>query len=260
MAFETILTEQKGAVAVVTLNRPKSLNALNKLLITELITAYDALVAGGQTRAVVLTGSGEKAFAAGADISEMKGQTAAEMALFSGLGHRLGLRIETAGFPTIAAVNGFALGGGCELALACDFIYAAEEAKFGQPEVNLGLIPGFGGCTRLVRRVGIGWARELVESADVINAQDALRIGLANRVFPRATLVEEALKTATRIADKGPVAVRLAREVMLATQDMDLARANTLEAGHFGLSGSTADAQEGMAAFLEKRPPRFSGR
>lgn len=259
MAYETILVEQKGAVAVLTLNRPKALNALSRQLITELHSAYDALIAGGQTRAVVLTGEG-KAFAAGADISEMRGMTPLQARGFSELGHGMGLRIETAPFPTVAAVNGFALGGGCELALSADFIYAAEEAKLGQPEVNLGLIPGFGGCTRLVRRVGVAWARELVLAADPINAAEALRIGLVNKVFPRAQLMEEALKTAQKMADKGPMAVTLARQVFLHTADLDLARANALEQQVFGLAASTSDAQEGMGAFLEKRPAKFTGK
>ncbi|MEW5850821.1 MAG: enoyl-CoA hydratase-related protein [Myxococcota bacterium] len=260
MAYETILVEQRGPVAVLTLNRPKSLNALNRQLITELTRAYDELIAAGATRAVVLTGSGEKAFAAGADISEMKGMSALDAKAFSTLGHTLGARIETAPFPTIAAVNGFALGGGCELALCCDFIYAAEEAKLGQPEVNLGLIPGFGGCTRLVRRVGPAWARELVLAADPIPASEALRIGLVNKTFPRASLLDEANKTATKIAEKGPVAVTLARQVILNTEDLDLARANALEQQAFGLAASSTDSQEGMTAFLEKRPAKFTGK
>ncbi|MBI5495152.1 MAG: enoyl-CoA hydratase/isomerase family protein [Deltaproteobacteria bacterium] len=260
MAYDTILVEQKGAVALITLNRPKALNALNRQLITELLSVYDALIAGGTTRSAVLTGAGDKAFAAGADITEMNGQGPADMAAFSALGHRMGARIETAPFPTIAAVNGFALGGGCELALSADFIHAAEEAKFGQPEVNLGLIPGFGGCTRLVRRVGVAWARELVETGDPISAAEALRIGLCNRVVPRAQLLEGALKTAQRIADRGPCAVRAARDVLLQTQDLDLVRANAFEMTAFGLVSASADSQEGMTAFVEKRPAKFQGK
>ena len=260
MAFETIIHEQRGAVAVLSLNRPKALNALNRQLIGELTQAYDQLIASGNTRAVVLTGSGEKAFAAGADISELRGLSAMEARTFSIHGHTLGHRIETAPFPTIAAVNGFALGGGCELALCADFIYAAEEARFGQPEVNLGLIPGFGGCTRLVRRVGIAWARELVLSGDHIMAPEALRIGLCNRVFPKAQLLDEAVKTATKMAEKGPMAIQLARNVLRTTADLDLVAANAAEQHAFGLAASTADAQEGMGAFLEKRAAKFAGK
>jgi enoyl-CoA hydratase len=260
MDYELLLVEQRGAIAVLSLNRPKALNALNRQLIRELDAAVKELVDAGGTRALVLTGSGEKAFCAGADIGEMSGLKPLEAAGFSEAGHLLGQRIEMAPFPTIAAVNGLALGGGCELALACDFIYAAQEAKLGQPEVNLGLIPGFGGCTRLVRRVGVAWARELVLTGDLIPAPEALRVGLVNRVFPRADLLENAVQTAQRIAERGPVAVSLARRLLLNTQDMDLARANAAEQNAFGVVVSSEDAQEGMVAFQAKRPPQFKGR
>jgi enoyl-CoA hydratase len=259
MPFETVVLEQRGPVAVLTLNRPKSLNALNRQLISELTAAYDQLRADGVTRAAVLTGAGEKAFAAGADIAEMRGMGAMAARSFSVHGHMLGSRIESAAFPTLAAVNGFALGGGCELALCCDFIYAAEEARLGQPEVNLGLIPGFGGCTRLVRRVGVAWARELVLTGEPITATEALRIGLVNRVFPRATLLDEAIKVAQKMADKGPQAVALARQVMLHTAHLDLFAANLAEQHAFGLAASTQDSQEGMGAFVEKRKAVFTG-
>jgi enoyl-CoA hydratase len=259
MAYENLLVEERDGVAIIRLNRPRALNALNRALIGELTALYGELAAAGAVKAAVLTGAGEKAFAAGADITEMKGATPLQMAEFSGRGHALGLAIESAPFPTVAAVNGFALGGGCELALACDFIHAAEEARFGQPEVNLGLIPGFGGTTRLVRRVGVAWARELVLTGDPISAQEALRIGLCNRVFPRAALLDEAVKTAQKMASRGPAAVRTARHVILATQDQDLARANALEAQAFGLVASSLDAQEGMTAFVDKRAAAFKG-
>lgn len=260
MAHQTLLVETRGPVALITLNRPKALNALNAQLVEELTALYGTLASEGQIRAAVLTGAGEKAFAAGADITQMAGLGALQMQGFSAAGHALGRAIETAPFPTVAAVNGLALGGGCEVALACDFIFAAEEASLGQPEVNLGLIPGFGGCTRLVRRVGVAWARQMVLTAEALRAPEALRIGLVNRVYPRATLVEEALKAAARMAEKAPVAVVAARSVLLNTQDADLTVANAYEMQAFGLVGASADAKEGMTAFVEKRSPSFVGK
>ena len=252
-----ILSERHDAVCVLTLNRPDKLNALNAALLTELLAALEAQ--GDDVRAVVLTGAG-KAFAAGADIDAMKTMSADEARAFAGLGHRIGRTLEAAPWPVIGAVNGFALGGGCELALACDFLYASDRAKFGQPEVNLGVIPGFGGTQRLARRVGIGRARELCFTGDLLGADEALRIGLVNAVVPCEQLLEKSLQTARKIAEKGPLAVAQAKRVLWQGADVPLAIANELEAQAFaGLFGSE-DQREGMHAFVEKRPARFVGR
>jgi enoyl-CoA hydratase len=242
-----------------TLNRPKSLNALDRDLLLALEARCAEAAAAPGLRALVLTGAG-RAFAAGADISQMRAHSPLEAEAFSRLGHRATAALESLAIPTIAAVNGFALGGGCEVALACDFIYVAESARLGQPEVNLGLIPGFGGSTRLVRRVGVAWAKELVLTGEPIDAATALRIGLANRVFPDAELVAAALAAGETIARKGPLAVAAAKRVLHESQDADLRVAHALEQSAFGLISSTADRAEGMDAFLAKRPAKFEGR
>lgn len=257
--YETLIVERDGAVATVTINRPGKLNALNAAVVREL-TLVAADLARADARAVVVTGAGEKAFVAGADISEMSSMTPAQAQAFSEAGHRLGRALEEAPFACIAAVNGFALGGGCELALACDFIYASDHAKFGQPEVNLGLMPGFGGTQRLARRVGLGRARELVYSADVIGADEALRIGLANAVFPRAELLAKARATAIKIASKAPLAIAASKRAMLLGFDADLATANQLEATAFATLFGSDDQREGTRAFLDKRAATFQGR
>ncbi|MEO8875788.1 MAG: enoyl-CoA hydratase-related protein, partial [Polyangiaceae bacterium] len=197
---QTVLLEKNGPIATITLNRPDKLNALNELLLRELGEILSDLRNDRGILAAVMTGAGEKAFAAGADIASMQTLTTAEAYRFAEVGHAVGNAIENAHFPVIAAVNGFALGGGCELALSCDFIYASDTAKFGQPEVNLGVIPGFGGTQRLARRVGIGRARELCYTGDIIGAEEALRIGLANAVVPHAELLNKAHETAKKIA------------------------------------------------------------
>jgi enoyl-CoA hydratase len=246
-------------VALLTLNRPDALNALNRALLEALAERTAQIAADGSVRAVVLTGAG-RAFAAGADIAAMREMSFIEGEAFSRLGHRVLASLEELHVPTIAAVNGFALGGGCELACACDWIYAAERARFGQPEVNLGLIPGFGGTSRLPRRVGIGWARELVMSGEPIGADIAERIGLVNRVFEDPdSLLEAALKAGETIAAKGPLAVARAKWLLHESPDADLRVAHALEQAAFGAIFATQDRDEGMAAFLEKRDPKFRG-
>ncbi len=257
--YETLLLERDGDVATLTLHRPEKLNALNRTVLRELSHALSALD-DGSVRAAVLTGAGGKAFVAGADIAEMAALSPVEAKAFAAEGHRVGHQLEALPFPVIAAVAGFALGGGCELALCCDFIYAADNAKFGQPEVNLGLMPGFGGTQRLSRRVGLGWARELVLSAVMIDAEEARRIGLVNRVFPRDRLLPEALAAAKKIAEKGPLAVSASKRAMLEGSNADLRVACELETLAFaGLFGSE-DQREGTRAFLEKRAASFKGR
>jgi enoyl-CoA hydratase len=207
-----------------------------------------------------VTGAGDKAFAAGADIAAMSEMTASQALRFAELGHRVGAAFEQARFPFIAAVNGFALGGGCEIALACDFIYASERAKLGQPEVTLGVLPGFGGTQRLARRVGAAWARELCMTGDVIGAEEALRIGLVNRVLPPAELLPKAREMAKKIASRGPLAIAALKRAILRGEDVALPTANELEATAFASLFGTADQKEGMKAFLEKRAPSFVGR
>jgi enoyl-CoA hydratase len=257
---ETILVAREGHVATITLNRPDKLNAINATLLRELFHTVVELGADREVRCAILTGAGEKAFAAGADIGAMREMTSAEARSFAHLGHALGERIESTPFPIIAAVNGFALGGGCELALACDFIYASDTAKLGQPEVNLGVIPGFGGTQRLARRVGIGRARELCYTGDAISAQEALRIGLVNTVVPHAELRAKALETATKIAAKGPLAIAQCKRVIHRGADVPLSVANELEAQAFAALFASGDQREGMAAFLEKRKAVFEGK
>ena len=259
MSDAPVLVAREGHLAFVTVNRPDKLNALNREVLERLLTAFRELTAVGDVRAAVVTGAGEKAFVAGADIAAMRTMGTAEAKALSDLGHRLGDAMEGAPFPILAAVQGFALGGGCELAMACDLVYAGEKARFGQPEVNLGVIPGFGGTQRLVRRVGVGKARELVLTGDMIDAAEAHRIGLCEAVFPTADLHEKVKAIATKIASKGPVAIAQAKVVMR-RGDAGLPSANELEAQAFAMLFGTADQKEGMAAFAEKRSAAFTGR
>jgi enoyl-CoA hydratase len=255
---KTVLVEA-GAVTIITLNRPDKLNALNHALLTELLAALHAVESDPKVRAVVLTGSGQKAFAAGADIAAMANMTPAEARAFAELGHSIGSAMEQSRVPIIGAINGFALGGGCELALACDFLYASENAKFGQPEVNLGVIPGFGGTQRLSRRVGIGRSRELCYTGDIIDVKEALRIGLVNGVVLLAELMDKAIAVATKIAEKGPLAIAQAKRTILRGADVPLTIANELEAQAFATLFGSQDQKEGMSAFLEKRKAAFKG-
>lgn len=257
-----VAVERDGAIAVVTIQRPDKLNALNAQVVAEIEAAFLTLAAASESdavRAAVLTGAG-KAFVAGADIAEMAGLGTAAAKRFADAGQRLCATIETLPFPVIAAVNGFALGGGCEIALACDFLYAADNAKLGQPEVNLGVIPGFGGTQRLARRVGIGRARELVYTGDMVTAADALAMGLVNVVVPGAELLQRARDTAHKIAQKGPLAVAAAKRVMLRGEGADLVSACELEATAFAALFGSEDQKHGMRAFLDKQKPSFAGR
>ncbi|MET0790741.1 MAG: enoyl-CoA hydratase-related protein [Polyangiaceae bacterium] len=262
--YDTLLvTEAVDQVLTVTINRPAKLNALNAQVLAELTQAFQSLEATPaetRVRAVILTGSGAKAFVAGADIAEMSGLSAAHAYEFSAAGHRLGRLMESVSFPIIAAVNGFALGGGCELALCADYIFAAEHAKFGQPETNLGLMPGFGGTQRLSRRVGLGHARELVYSGEPISAERALLIGLCNRVVPAAELLAQSEAHARRIAQQAPLAVAASKRALNHGYDADLASACELEATAFGSLFATEDARSGLTAFLAKQPATYQAR
>ena len=261
MAFDTLLVDTPApGVRRLTINRPQQLNALSPVVLREMLQALADASSDAATRALLVTGAGEKAFVAGADIAAMTAMSGLEGREFAVQGHALMRTIEMAPFPVIALVNGFALGGGCELALACDFIVASEKAVFGQPEVNLGIVPGFGGTQRLVRLVGKALAVELCTTGRQVKADEALRIGLVNHVVPAGELMAKGLELAGMIAQKAPVAVKLAKHLVQRGQDMDLANANAFEADVFGLAFGTDDRHEGMSAFLGKRKPAFSGR
>jgi enoyl-CoA hydratase len=256
---DTILTSREGAVAILTLNRPDKLNALNAELLGALEAALVSLARDPGVSAAILTGAGDKAFAAGADIGAMLDMSTEQARAFSEAGHRIGALMEGAPFPILGAVNGFALGGGCELALACDFLYASDKAKLGQPEVNLGIIPGFGGTNRLARRVGIARARELCYTGDAIGADEALRIGLVNAVVPHAELQGKVREVAAKIASKGRVAIAQCKRVLFRGEGVPLDVANALENQAFATLFGTNDRREGMKAFVEKRKPAFTG-
>jgi len=260
LKLENLLFEVREDIALITLNRPKALNALNSALLAELGRVLDVIAWDAGIKAVVLTGAGEKAFAAGADISEMQAMTAMEARAFSKNGMDSITKLETLPQPTIAAVNGFALGGGCEVTLACDIRIATTKAKFGQPEVNLGVTPGFGGSQRLPRIVGSGIAKELLFTGDIIGAQRAYEIGLVNHVVEPEELLDNAFEMAKKIASKGQLAVRLTKQGVNEGLNMDIERALQYETELFGLSFSTDDQKEGMAAFLEKRQADFKGK
>jgi enoyl-CoA hydratase len=257
MEFENILVDKKDGIATVTINRPKALNALNKDTLQEMLACFNELAGDKAVRVVIITGSGEKSFVAGADISFMQPLDAIEAKVFGGLGHEVMSTIENLPQPVIGAINGFALGGGCELSLACDIRLASDNAKFGQPEVNLGVIPGFGGTQRLTRLIGKGLANELLFSGNIIDAAEACRIGLVNRILPQESLMAECQKLALKIASRGPVAVRLCKEAVNNGMEMDLHRACAYEADLFAMCFASEDQKEGMAAFLEKRGPNF---
>jgi enoyl-CoA hydratase len=255
-----VFVDAGGPIATVTVDRPQVLNALDEITLRELVAAFAGLSGSPGLRCVIVTGAGEKAFVAGADIGSMAGLGPREARALAELGHELGDAIEGLAAPVIAAVGGFALGAGCELALACDFIYASTAAKFGQPEVNLGVIPGFGGTQRLARRVGIGRARELVYTGAIISAEEALRIGLVNAVVAPADLMPRVRAVAETIARKGPLAIADAKRAIRRGADLPLAEAHEIERHLFAGLFATADQKEGMKAFLEKRPPKFQGR
>ncbi len=251
--YDNLWLERDGAVAVVTINRPAKLNALNTQTIAELGHVMHVLGADAGVRAVVLTGAGEKAFVAGADINELAVQTPAHAKEHAAAGQRVFGAIESLGKPVIAAINGFALGGGCELAMACTMRIAADSARLGQPEVNLGLTPGYAGSQRLPRLVGRGIALELLLTGDMISAARAYEIGLVNRVVPAADLRAEAMALAATLASKAPVAVQYILELVHHGAEMPMAEAQHLETTLFGLAASTDDMREGTRAFLDKR-------
>ena len=258
MDYQKLIVERQGRLGVVRINHPEALNALDTLVLRELGQAFDAFAADAGIDVVVLTGEG-RAFVAGADIAEMSAMTAAEGKAFGRLGADVFRKIELLPQPVIAAVNGFALGGGCELAMACDIRIASAKAKFGQPEVGLGITPGFSGTQRLPRLVGLGKAKELIYTAAVIPADEALRIGLVNKVVAPEVLMDEALALAATIASKARLAVRYAKEAINRGIETDIETGIAVEASLFGLCFATADQKEGMAAFLQKRKPDFTG-
>jgi enoyl-CoA hydratase len=260
MSFETLLVERDGAVAVVTINRPKVLNALNSQTISELGRVMRELQHDAGVRAVVLTGAGEKSFVAGADINELAVLSPSAGQLHARAGQTVFNAIERLGKPVVAAINGFALGGGCELAMACTMRVAADTARLGQPEINLGILPGYGGSQRLPRLVGKGIALEILLSGDMVSAARAYEIGLVNKVVPGPELIVEAKKIAMTLASKAPLAVRYIIEAVNAGSEMPLAEGQYIEATLFGLVASTDDMKEGTKAFLEKRAAAWEGR
>ncbi len=257
MAYENLIVETRGKVGLITLNRPKALNALNDALITELAQAIDALEADDGVGCIVLTGS-EKAFAAGADIKEMKDKTFIDA--FSSNFIESWQRVGTARKPVIAAVAGYALGGGCELAMMCDFILAADNARFGQPEITIGTIPGSGGTQRLTRYVGKSKAMEMCLTGRMMDAQEAERAGLVSRVIPAAELVDEAVKVGERIASMSGPVVMMCKEAVKRAYETTLTEGVLFERRLFHATFATADQKEGMAAFAEKRQPNFTNR
>jgi enoyl-CoA hydratase len=260
MPGENILLHRDGAIATMTIDRPKALNALNAATLREMRATIAELEIDATLRALIVTGAGEKSFVAGADIAEMKLLGVSEARAFSSLGGEVAAALEALPCVTIAAVNGFALGGGCELAMACDLIYASETARFGQPEVSLGVIPGFGGTARLTRRVGLQRARELVFTGEVVAAEKAAALGLVLQVLPPDELLPHCREVAKKIAAKGPLAVAQAKRVMNAGADLPLEAALGLECEAFAALFGSQDQREGMQAFLEKRPAHFEGK
>lgn len=259
MAFENVRTETKDNIHIITIDRAKVLNALNAQTVNEIGRAFDAVRDDDAVRCVILTGAGEKAFVAGADIKELAEMTPITGKETSERGQRVFRAIERFPKPVIAAINGFALGGGCELALACHIRIASEKAQLGLPEVTLGIIPGYGGTQRMARLLGKGKALELILTGDRISAAEAERIGLVNKVVPAEELMSAAEDMGRRIAARGPLAVRAAIEAVMSGSDMSFDEGQFLEATLFGLLASTADMKEGMAAFLEKRTADFKG-
>jgi len=259
MSYDHLLFDVTDRVATVTINRPDKLNALNDAVIAELARAADEIRTRADVAGAILTGAGTKAFVAGADIGEMRTQGPFDAKARALHGQQAFRSFETCPKPVVAAVNGFALGGGCELAMACHLRVASEGAKFGQPEVKLGITPGFGGTQRLPRLIGKGRALELILTGRMIGADEALRVGLVNRVVPAAELLVEADKLLRGILAMGPLAVALSLEAVDRGLEMSLDEGLQLEANHFGLAAASADMREGMSAFLEKREPRFTG-
>jgi len=259
MAYKNIIVEKKDGIETITINRPNVLNALNIETIGELSKAVDELEEDKKMKVAVLTGKG-KAFIAGADIKQMKDMSPLEAKEFAEIGHSLLMKIENSRLPFIAAVNGYALGGGCEVMMACDIVIASASAKIGQPEINLGIHPGFGGTQRLPRLVGKAKAKELLLTGDTIGAEEALRIGLVNKVIDNDKLAEETEKLAQKIAAKSSVQTDFIKSLVNKGTDIDLPSACSLEISYFSSSFSTEDQKEGMTAFLEKRKPIFKGK
>ncbi|HYT05776.1 MAG TPA: enoyl-CoA hydratase-related protein [Gemmatimonadales bacterium] len=260
MGYQTLLFELKDGIALITINRPDKLNALNDQVIDELAHAAERIASEDAIKGAILTGAGSKAFVAGADIGDLASQGPFDGKARALRGQATLRRLETCGKPVLAAINGYALGGGCELAMACHLRIASETARFGQPEVKLGIAPGYGGTQRLPRLVGKGHALRLILTGEMIDAREAYRIGLVNQVVPAAELLATAEQTLRGILAMGPLAVRLALEAVDQGLEMTLDEGLLLEANHFGLLASSRDMKEGLTAFLQKRAPRFEGR
>jgi enoyl-CoA hydratase len=260
MDYTTILFEKKENYVIITLNRPDKLNALNKQMFDDLNDAFEKIELDTSVQALILTGTGEKAFAAGADIKELNVCDSRSGKLFSEYGSKIMARLAQLRIPTIAAINGFALGGGCELTLACHIRFASENAKMGQPEVNLGILPGYGGTQRLTRLVGKAKAMELILSANIINALEAEKIGLVNAVYPLLELLPKTEEFVKLILSKGPLAVSAAVECILAAEELSPIEGLNFESRKFGDTCGTTDFKEGTTAFLEKRKAEFKGR
>lgn len=257
MEYKNILFAVKNNIAFITINRPDKLNALNNSTLGELKYCFSNIKNDDEINVVIVTGAGEKAFVAGADISELNKLNAVSGQIFSESGQEVFNLIEKLGKPVIAAVNGFALGGGCELALACHIRIASEQAKFGQPEVNLGILPGYAGTQRLTRLINSGRAAQMILSGDLIDCHEALRIGLVNNVFPGEELILKATEMAEKISSKGQIAVRMALKAIVACDDISEIEGQNLESAMFGLCCGTEDFKEGTSAFLEKRKADF---
>ena len=259
MSYENIIFETDENVAIIKFNRPKSLNAVNTEVLAELADALNTIEHDSNIGALILTGEGDKSFVAGADISQMVNLSPIQLRKFSRDGQEILFALEELPIPVIACVNGFALGGGTEISMACDFIYASEKAKFGQPEITLGVIPGFGGTQRLSRLVGKSMAKELCMTGVIISAREAKEIGLVNKVFSPETLWEETMKVAKGMTGKGRVSMRATKRCIDRGYDVDLHSGSYMEADAFALCMASPDGKEGMTAFLEKRKPEFKG-
>lgn len=259
MGYQNIIFEAAQEVAVIKFNRPKALNAINPDVLAELSDALNRIEKDSSVRVLVLTGEGERAFVAGADVTHIVNLSPLQGHKFSREGQKFLFRLERLPIPVIGCVNGFALGGGTEIAMACDFIYASENAKFGQPEVNLGIMPGFGGTQRLSRLVGKAMAKEICMTGGTISAHEAKEIGLVNKVFPPDQLWEETMKTAHALASKGKISLKAIKDCIERGYDVDLHDGCYMESDAFGLCLTSPDSKEGMKAFLEKREPHFHG-
>jgi len=259
MEYNNIVIQVKEGIATLTFNRPEILNALNEEMLKEFSNALDEIYANQDIRVLILTGAGEKSFIAGADIKQFLTFSPLKAKSFSEMGRLLMNKLQELPIPVIAAVNGYALGGGCEVAMACDFIYASENAMFGLPEITLGIIPGFGGTQRLPRLVGESMAKELIFTGQMISAQEAKNMGLANKVCSQEQLMDDVIQTAKAITSKGKVSVRAAKQAISNGMNVDLATGCSIEIDAFALCFTSPDAKEGALAFMEKRRPDFKG-